>query len=258
MQPLPPIDSDSALFLDFDGTLVDLAPRPDAVRVPEGLVRTLEALSRRLGGALAVVSGRPIDELDAFLAPLVLPLAGVHGSERRDAQGRRSTPGDAPAAVLAAVAEARRRAEALAAEHPGLLVEAKPGAVALHYRGAPQLEALCLAAMREITQATPELNLLHGKMVLEAKPSHANKGAAIAAFLQEPPFAGRRPVFAGDDVTDEAGFATVQACGGTTIKVGPGESIAAQRLDGPQALRDWLRDALARLEPTSAMKAPPR
>lgn len=259
MQPLQSIDASCALFLDFDGTLADLAPRPDAVQLPAGLKDTLAALATRLDGALAVVSGRPIDALDAFLHPLVLPLAGVHGGERRDAQGRRSTAGDLPEAVRAALGDLEQRLAALAAGHPGLLVETKPGAVALHYRGAPQLEALCLQAMRGLVDAAPGLSLLHGKMVLEAKPAGADKGAAIAAFLDEPPFSGRRPVFAGDDVTDEAGFALVNARGGLSVKVGPGESRALQRLPDPQALRDWLAASLAQLvQSSSAMKVPTR
>ncbi|MDO8064658.1 trehalose-phosphatase [Janthinobacterium sp. SUN206] len=221
----------TAVFLDFDGTLVDLAPTPDGVRLEAGVIEALALLAERHGGALALISGRPVTQIDAMLAPLVLPVAGVHGVERRGADGTFSvaaTPDVSP--VLA-------RAQALAAMHPGLLVERKRGAVALHYRLAPELEQLCMQEMTAAVQACPGVLLLHGKMVLEAKPSATDKGGAIAAFMQEAPFAGRRPVFAGDDTTDEAGFAYVQQAGGQGVKVGSGPSAATLRLASPRALR---------------------
>ena len=233
----------TAVFLDFDGTLVDLAPTPDGVRVAPGVIEALALLAERHGGALALISGRPVAQIDAMLAPLVLPVAGVHGVERRGADGQlhvAATPDVAP--VLA-------RARALAAMYPGLLVERKRGAVALHYRLAPELEPLCLQEMTVAVQACPGVLLLHGKMVLEAKPAATDKGGAIAAFLQESPFAGRRPVFAGDDTTDEAGFAFVQQAGGQGVKVGSGLSAATLRLVSPGALRAAL--LAASLSPTS-------
>ncbi len=233
----------AAVFLDFDGTLVDLAPTPDGVRLEPGVVEALALLAERHGGALALISGRPVAQIDAMLAPLVLPVAGVHGVERRGADGTlhvAATPDVSP--VLA-------RAQALAAVHPGLLVEQKRGAVALHYRLAPELEQLCLQEMTAAVQACPGILLLHGKMVLEAKPAATDKGGAIAAFLREPPFAGRRPVFAGDDTTDEAGFAFVQQVGGQGVKVGLGPSAANLRLSSPGALRAAL--LAAAVSPTS-------
>ncbi|MCX7290016.1 trehalose-phosphatase [Janthinobacterium sp.] len=221
----------TAVFLDFDGTLVDLASTPDGVRLEPGVVEALALLAERHGGALALISGRPVAQIDAMLAPLVVPVAGVHGVERRGADGRftvAATPDVSP--VLA-------RAQALAALYPGLLVEQKRGAVALHYRLAPQLEQLCLQEMTAAVQACQGILLLHGKMVLEAKPAATDKGGAIAAFMQETPFAGRRPVFAGDDTTDEAGFAYVQQAGGQGVKVGSGPSAATLRLASPGALR---------------------
>ncbi|KAB8046489.1 trehalose-phosphatase [Janthinobacterium rivuli] len=221
----------SAVFLDFDGTLVDLAPTPDGVRLEPGVVEALALLAERHGGALALISGRPVAQIDAMLAPLRLPVAGVHGVERRGADGTFSV------AATPDVSPVLTRAQALAAVHPGLLVEQKRGAVALHYRLAPQLEQLCLQEMTAAVQACPGVLLLHGKMVLEAKPAATDKGGAIAAFMQEAPFAGRRPVFAGDDTTDEAGFAFVQQAGGQGVKVGNGPSAAALRLASPGALR---------------------
>lgn len=238
---LPDLLSPScALFLDFDGTLVELAPEPGAIDVPSGLVPTLAALHDWLGGAVAVVSGRTIADIDRWLAPLRLAAAGVHGAERRTAIRERI---DEPPPDLARVEAAAR---ALAARHPGLLVEHKGRSLALHYRLAPQLEAACIDVLGGAVDATPGLVLLRGKMVVEAKPASASKGAAIAAFLAEPPFNGKRPVFIGDDVTDEAGFEAVQAAGGLGVKVGPGPTVARQRLDGPAALHAALAALLAR------------
>jgi len=228
-----------ALFLDFDGTMVDLAPQPNAVHVPQPLITALRALQDYLQGAVAVISGRPIEQLDRFLQPLQLAAAGVHGSERRGADGLVHLLNTHP---LDQVEEA---ACALAAQHPGLLVENKRGSIALHYRQRPELEELCLRAMQDAVNASPGLTLLRGKMVAEAKPGGASKGRAIEDFLGEPPFAGRTPVFIGDDITDEVGFSTVQRLGGLGIKVGEGASVAWRRLADPAALRQELEAALA-------------
>jgi trehalose 6-phosphate phosphatase len=235
----------SALFVDFDGTLADIAPRPDAVALPTGMVELLATLHRRLSGALAVVSGRPITQLDAFLAPLQLPAAGLHGAERRSASGIVTRLPEADLGHVVA------DLQALAALHAGLLVETKPGAVALHYRLAPDCESLVRQAMQDALQRSPGMALMHGKMVIEMKPAQASKGRAIEAFMAEPPFANRLPLFAGDDTTDESGFAVVQAAGGTGIKIGPGPTLAQHRLDTPTCLHTWLQAAVDQpLEPT--------
>ena len=237
MQFLPaPNPLETALFLDFDGTLAELAARPGAVRVPARLVPLLAHLRDHLQGALALVSGRPLADLDALLAPLRLPVAAEHGAVRRGANGR---PLSVPAPDLQAVT---RVARALARQHAGLQVERKTACLALHYRHAPALEKLCLQQLSLAVMATPGVDLLQGKCVIEVKPSGVNKGRAIAAFMSEPPFAGRTPWFAGDDVTDEAGFAWVQAAGGHCLKVGAGPSLARHRCDSPQALRAWLSE----------------
>jgi trehalose 6-phosphate phosphatase len=228
-----------ALFLDFDGTMVDIAPQPHAVEVPQALRAVLGDLCQYLQGAVAVISGRPIAQIDGFLQPLRLPVAGVHGAERRGADGHLHLLHTHP---MDAVEEAART---LAALHDGLLVEGKRGSLALHYRQRPDLEALCLRTMQEAVEASPGLTLLRGKMVAEAKPGGASKGVAIEAFLAEPPFAGRTPVFIGDDITDEVGFSTVQRLGGLGIKVGEGPSVAWSRLADPTALRRELEAALA-------------
>jgi trehalose 6-phosphate phosphatase len=228
-----------ALFLDFDGTMVDIAPQPNAVEVPRALLGVLRDLDTYLHGAVAVISGRPIAQLDDFLQPLRLPVAGIHGVERRGADGALHLQDVHP---LDHVEEAAR---ALAAEHPGLLVEDKRSSLALHYRQRPELEALCLSTMQRAVEESPGLTLLHGKMVAEAKPGGASKGQAIENFLREAPFAGRKPVFIGDDVTDEVGFDTVQRLGGIGLKVGEGPSVAWRRIADPATLRRELEAAMA-------------
>ena len=228
-----------ALFLDFDGTLVDIAPQPEAVVVPAGLRDTLERLRQYLGGAAAVISGRPIEQIDSFLLPLVLPAAGVHGAERRNAGGELVLLSTHPLQLVEAAAGA------LAAQHPELRIENKRGSIAVHYRQAPQLEALCVQTIQAAVEQSPGLTLLRGKMVVEAKPGGASKGRAIEAFMQEAPFKGRTPVFIGDDITDEVGFSTVQRLGGMGIKVGEGPSVAWQRMASPAAMRDELHRAVA-------------
>ncbi len=238
----PPLGRDAALFLDFDGTLVALAATPEAIEVPPALVALLSDLSDQLGGALAVVSGRQIDSIDRFLAPLRLPAAGEHGVQRRNADGH--THEQAPPDLLPVLDIANE----LARVHEGLLVERKHAAVALHYRLAPQLEAVCRDAMSRAIAGNAQLELMHGKFVFEIKPAGINKGVAIDAFMREAPFAGRTPVFAGDDTTDESGFALVQPRGGIAIKVGSGPSLALHRLESPRAVYEWLvqaRDLLA-------------
>jgi len=235
-----------ALFLDFDGTMVDIAPQPHAVHVPPSLLDSLQRITAFLGGAVAVVSGRPIAQIDDFLEPLRLPAAGVHGVERRSADGVLTVLPTPPLEQVAAEMGELVRA------HPALLLEAKPGSLALHYRQAPELEALCLDRMQSAVAASPGLTLLRGKMVVEAKPGGASKGRAIEAFLQEPPFAGRTPVFIGDDVTDEVGFSTVQRMGGLGIKVGEGSTAAWRRLSDPAALRQELETAAATRCPRTA------
>ena len=231
----------SALFLDFDGTLVDIAPQPEDVVVPSSLVPTLRALQHYLGGAVAVISGRPIAQIDEFLAPLRLPAAGVHGTERRGPDGKTTLLSTYSLQAVEAAATA------LALRHPALRVENKRGSIALHYRQAPELQALCLDTMQAAVDESPGLSLLHGKMVVEAEPGSASKGHAIQAFLREPPFRGRTPLFVGDDITDEVGFTTVQNMGGLGVKVGEGSTTAWQRLPSPEAMRLELEQAVALL-----------
>jgi len=226
-----------ALFLDFDGTLVAIAERPDDVRLDPKTRDALADLNGVLAGALAIVTGREIEVIDRFLAPLRLSIAGVHGLMRRDARGKTYTsPFDAglPAAIERAVSP-------LLQKYPGLLVERKFGAVALHYRDHPELEQVSLDALENAICDLRETEIKRGKMVVEVKAIGGNKGAAVADFLEEEPFAGRRAVFAGDDVTDEDAFVLVNARDGISIKVGPGATNATYRSSGTAEFLDWLR-----------------
>jgi len=234
MSSLPLIEPNTALFLDFDGTLADLAPRPELVRVEPELVGTLRMLHERLDGALAIISGRPIAELDQFLEPLRLPAAGVHGAEWRNG-GEQRVQGPAPALV-----RLLPRLEALVRTHPGLLLERKSVAVAIHYRAVPELEGVVHAEIADALRHAKGLEALPGKMVVEIKPAGIDKGGAISAFMRLPPFAQRLPLFAGDDVTDEAGFAVVRALGGVGVLVGQRDTLASTSVTGPAALRCWL------------------
>lgn len=239
----PPLPTrHGALFLDFDGTLVELADRPDGIRVPPTLPALLDQLNHHLDGALAVVTGRALAVVDHYLQPLRLSAAGVHGAERRIGDGIThhvpTPPLDAAAAMI----------EALCTQHPGLLMERKPGALALHYRQAPALAAACEAAMHDALAHAPGMALQHGKRVIEMKPAAASKGAAVQAFLQSAPFLARRPWFVGDDLTDESAIAYVQSVGGVGIRVGDGASQALHRLPDPAAVRAWLSQTLTQRE----------
>lgn len=247
---LPRITPETALFLDFDGTLVALAAQPELVQVPEGLAGTLAELHRLLNGALALVSGRRILDLDNFLAPLMLAAAGEHGAQRRTAEGMMIS---APPADLALLLQA---AQGLVDSHPALRLERKNLALSLHYRQAPELESLCLQVMREALERSQGIEMMQGKCVIDLKPEGFSKGTAIEFFMTETPFAGRIPVFAGDDVTDEAGFEAVQRMGGHAIKVGPEPTLARHRCEGVPQLAAWLQSAVASLSGTGLAAHP--
>jgi trehalose 6-phosphate phosphatase len=232
---LPAPERNWALFLDFDGTLTELAPSPDAISIDPRLRDILLALEAALGGALAIVSGRPLSQIDEYLG-LSLPGAGIHGLQLRETRNGILHPPPKGGAVAAIAALLAPMVEA----DPRLLLEEKPGAVALHYRLAPEREVECRATVTAALEGQPGLHLIDGKMVLEVKPDHVNKGRAIAQLMETALFQGRIPVFAGDDRTDEDGFRIVNAMKGVTIKVGQGETGAAHRIASVDALLSWL------------------
>jgi trehalose 6-phosphate phosphatase len=226
-----------ALFLDFDGTLAEIAATPDRVRVDPALHGTLRELLDSLDGALAVISGRPVADIDRCLAPLRLPTAGMHGLEWRGSDGRvrRKRYGGAPYRL-------RSQLTGLADADPRLLLEDKGAALALHFRSAPDREAELEALMTDLVTDHKDYRLLCGKMVFELLPVRSGKGQAIETYMEQTPYRGRRPVFAGDDVTDEDGFAAVTGMGGIAIKVGDGPSAATHRAPTVSSFIAWLQD----------------
>ena len=217
--PLPLPSADWAFFLDIDGTLLEHAERPDAVKVDGAMRRLLSDLHQGSGGALALISGRSVADIDGLFAPLVLPAAGQHGAERRDASGRIHRH----AFDAAPVRRAAGRIGAYAAAHPGLVFEDKGQNLALHFRLAPQLADQVSALMEEVASGLGDaFELQRGKMVLEIRPGGRDKGRAIAEVMAEPPFRGRSPVFIGDDLTDEFGLGVVNDMGGMSVQVGEG------------------------------------
>ncbi len=237
--PAPP-HAPWCLFLDIDGTLLDIAPTPDAVSVDTSLLDLLRRLECACDGAIALITGRPIAAVDALFAPLLLPVAGVHGFERRNAQGHYFRP----AYVGSGLGFLRSEVMALAQSLHGVLLEDKGCAFALHYRQAPNLEeSIRLRLARLVSAAQPAFELLDGDHVVEIKPVEHDKSTAIEAFMQEDPFIGRAPVFIGDDTTDLDGFAAVKRFNGLAIAVGS-RIEGEKRLAGPRDVRAWLESLL--------------
>jgi trehalose 6-phosphate phosphatase len=240
--------ADWAYFVDIDGTLVDIAPKPSDVRMSRELESLLLRVHRETGGALALMSGRSIADIDAIVGDARIPVAGQHGMERRGVNGH----------VVRSVKRARQldqvRAELdeVVSRHRGLFVEDKGVSIALHYRAAPQLASYAHRAMRFLAARAGERYATQtGKRVIEIKPKGRNKGDAVRAFMREAPFRGRVPVFLGDDVTDEDGFAVVNALGGHSIKVGRGPTCATWRLASVAAVKRWL----TRMQPQGVAEA---
>jgi trehalose 6-phosphate phosphatase len=230
--------SDCAYFLDVDGTLLDIMARPEDVIADEGLRSLLVRLAGAAGGALALVSGRTIADIDRIFAPLVFPAAGLHGAEIRFPDGSRRASPDPLKDDL------RRALAAFAAAHRGVRLEDKGAALALHFRQAPELGSKVLKFLHPLARERG-LVVQEGKMVAELKEMGYDKGKAIEALLAWPPFAGRRPVFAGDDLTDESGFRIVNARGGISLRAGEAcASEARYYLQGPKELRVELQGLL--------------
>jgi trehalose 6-phosphate phosphatase len=237
----PPIFSlrEIALFLDFDGTLVELAPQPEAVIVPSDLPPLLEHLHQRMSGALAVISGRPIAEVDGFLQPVRLPASGAHGAELRET-------GDAAIKVVGAHLSDPLRAQiqaivaTLQARWPGLRTEDKGTSLAVHYRHALEAEADLRAALEALSFGNG-WQLLSGHRVFEIKARGWNKGTAVRRMMDGAAFAGHRPIYIGDDRTDLDGMTAARALGGDGVAVGGLDADVAWMLSDPAAVRDWLR-----------------
>lgn len=226
------------LFLDVDGTLLDIAPTPDSVHVEPALVSLLRGLDRAFDGALALISGRPIVEIDGLFAPLLLSVAGVHGCERRDASGHWHRP-----SLAGTLEPIRTDLQEFLTQFHGPLLEDKGCALAVHFRQAPHLEEkLRLKLCAYLARAT-EYELLDGDHVIEIKPRAHNKATAIEAFMQAAPFVGRCPIYIGDDKTDLDGFAAVRRFNGRAISVGDRVS-ADLRLANPTEVRKWLETLL--------------
>ncbi|MCC7273373.1 MAG: trehalose-phosphatase [Alphaproteobacteria bacterium] len=231
-------DAGWALFLDVDGTLLDIAERPQAVVVPAPLRRDLARVAARLDGALALVSGRPIAELDRLFAPLRLPTAGTHGAEIRFSEAGPVVAAQIDAAFRALGPAVARIAEAW----PEVEIEDKGTAIAVHFRRSPDAEEPISRALATLVEgSTGGLELLEGKMVRELRDRRHTKGAAVGSFLAVRPFTGRRPVFIGDDVTDMDGFRAVEALGGLAFPVGFHPRLGRRpAFAAPEQVREWL------------------
>jgi len=229
---LPPPDR-AALLLDLDGTLIDIAPTPDSVVVPPDLLTTLTALRARLGGALAVISGRPVEQVDALLQSIPTAVSGEHGGALRPAAGARTERPNLPAAP----ASWYDAAKAMVAAHPGALLERKARGFVAHYRLAPEAAddlQRRLAAL--LAPRATEFLLLRAHMAWEVRPAGTDKGTALRAIMALPPFAGRLPIFLGDDVTDQDGIDAARALGGAGLFV-------PERFGDAAGVRAWLARA---------------
>jgi trehalose 6-phosphate phosphatase len=229
---------ESALLLDVDGTLLDLAPTPREVWVPPSLRHAVARLAEMSGGAVALVSGRLLEDLDLLFAPLELPAVGGHGAELRLLAGaqprvRRQTPLDAAL---------KRELARIAEIGPGVLIEDKGYSIALHYRLAPELEEAVGKAVARICALHPSapIELLPGKSVLEIKPKGFSKASGVRELMRWPPFRGRHPIFIGDDVTDESVFGMIAEFDGLAFSVGRTVAGVNGHFDKPKAVRDWL------------------
>ncbi|WCT74258.1 trehalose-phosphatase [Sphingomonas naphthae] len=237
----PPADllAGASLFLDFDGTLVEMAPRPDAVVVDEPLRLLMRDLLRALDGRLAIITGRSIAQIGGLFGDLRTAVSGSHGLEFCWADGRRAAP-DAPAWLPGAYVQARALAEA----NEGVVIEEKPFGVALHYRLRPEAEAACHALATAIAEQGGGV-LQPGKMMVEVRPAGDDKGSAVRRFMADPAMAGTVPIFIGDDLTDEPAFVAARELGGHGILVGPDRDTAANfALGSVSETLAWLRAAL--------------
>lgn len=227
-----------AFLLDVDGTLLDIAPTPLSVQVPDSLLRHLQQLAAMTGGATALVSGRSLHDLDRLFGPAQLALVGGHGAELR--LWRDGAAEEQRAATLDAWI--RQRCSEVTAADKNILMEDKGYSIALHYRLAPEWELAVTDAAEAILKQAPEgeLEILHGKAVIEVKRAGLNKGSGIRRLMAKAPFSGRRPVYIGDDVTDEDAFAVMPEFQGVALSVGRTVSGAERRFETPEDVRQWI------------------
>ncbi|HEY2213015.1 MAG TPA: trehalose-phosphatase, partial [Bradyrhizobium sp.] len=239
---LVPHLSESAILLDIDGTLVDLAPTPREVWVPPGLSKTLNRLLMRTSGALALVSGRSLNDIDLIFAPEQFPAVGGHGAEMRLATDSEAVAAHAPPMDR----ELKLRLAAIAKLSPGILLEDKGYSLALHYRLAPHAEKAIYEAVSLIRADLPNapIEVLPGKCVCEIKHSGFNKATGVRELMTHEPFKGRHPIFIGDDVTDEAVFGIMPDLGGLAFSVGRRAQGVAGHFDEPRDVREWLAHLL--------------
>ncbi len=234
---MPFFADECALFLDIDGTLAPFALTPDDAHIPESVLRDLGKLQDQLNGAVAMVSGRSMPDIDRMSAPHVLPAAALHGLEIRLPNGRVELPQHGEEWLN----PARETIRELAHRHPEIFIEDKGFSLAVHYRRKPELEHGMLDILRSLQTACAEhVFLQEGKLVGELRLRGGDKGTAIQRLMQCAPFQGRRPVFAGDDKTDEDAFRAVNALGGHSIKIGGGETEAVERFASPDLFHRWL------------------
>ena len=235
---LVPQLSETALLLDIDGTLLDLMPTPREVWVPPGLARTLNRLLERTSGALALVSGRSLNDIDLIFAPDRFPAVGGHGAEMRLSLDSEAVDSRAPPLDK----ELKRRLAAIAKLSPGILLEDKGYSLALHYRLAPQAEKAIFEAVSLIRAELPNapIEVLPGKFVCEIKHSGSTKASGVRELMTHEPFKGRRPLFIGDDVTDESVFAIMPDMNGLAFSVGRRAMGVNGHFDAPDDVREFL------------------
>ena len=232
---MPPVSENTALFLDIDGTLLDLARTPDRVKVPLDLLKALEQLSHRLSGAFAFVSGRSLESVDKLFSPFRPAAIGAHGGEIRGVDGQVARSSALPDSI-------REIFAGLAENIPGLLLEDKKCALALHYRLAPEARPVLTSAMEKHARLfeSEKVHILHGKAVIEARPLGVDKGTAVTALARQKPFAGRAILFGGDDTTDLDVFRILPGLGGRGFSVGRHFPGAEHVFESPRAVRQWL------------------
>jgi trehalose 6-phosphate phosphatase len=232
---MPPVSGNTALFLDIDGTLLDMARTPDRVKVPQDLLKALERLSGELSGAFAFVSGRSLESIDKLFSPFRPAAIGAHGGEIRGVDGMVARTPALPDSV-------REIFTGLARNIPGLLLEDKKCALALHYRLAPEARPVLTSAMDKHAKLfeAVKIHILHGKSVIEARPLGVDKGTAVVALAKQKPFAGRAILFGGDDATDLDVFRILPDLGGRGFSVGRHFPGAEHVFETPRAVRQWL------------------